>query len=339
MDELAAEELGALVVEQDDRDVLVHCQAAVLERRSGRARPPPTPRRRRLGPAAASRGQLLGRQARRARRRADGRTGRAPRRGTPARSGGSPARLSTSSSNRSSRRIVGRLSHAGRRPMERGGVPLRHATVAPRRVVLGSDGHRRPPGGRPRPRPRRRLRGARHRPPGPALLDRPADARRSAVPPRRPPRTPSSAPTRRSPATTATGSASCGCVRGWRRSSSTCAGRGSARRAARGAAPLSLDIEASPLPEPAATDAATIPAAVAERHAERERWAALLACSATRLSGRRRAPPRRRPAYPELATALGRPEGTVKAQVHRGLALLRTALEASDRLERQEMTA
>jgi RNA polymerase sigma-70 factor (ECF subfamily) len=32
--------------------------------------------------------------------------------------------------------------------------------------------------------------------------------------------------------------------------------------------------------------------------------------------------------YPEIAEVLGRPEGTVKAQVHRGLALLRAALEA-----------
>jgi len=43
--------------------------------------------------------------------------------------------------------------------------------------------------------------------------------------------------------------------------------------------------------------------------------------------------------YPELAIALDRPEGTVKAQVHRGLALLRTAFEASQRHEREEMTA
>ncbi len=43
--------------------------------------------------------------------------------------------------------------------------------------------------------------------------------------------------------------------------------------------------------------------------------------------------------YPDLAHALGRPEGTVKAQVHRGLAMLRTALEAANRLEREEMTA
>ena len=43
--------------------------------------------------------------------------------------------------------------------------------------------------------------------------------------------------------------------------------------------------------------------------------------------------------YPELAAALDRPEGTVKAQVHRGLALLRTAFEAAQRREREEMTA
>jgi RNA polymerase sigma-70 factor (ECF subfamily) len=43
--------------------------------------------------------------------------------------------------------------------------------------------------------------------------------------------------------------------------------------------------------------------------------------------------------YPELAIALGRPEGTVKAQVHRGLALLRTAFSTAQRREREEMTA
>jgi RNA polymerase sigma-70 factor (ECF subfamily) len=43
--------------------------------------------------------------------------------------------------------------------------------------------------------------------------------------------------------------------------------------------------------------------------------------------------------YPELATALDRPEGTVKAQVHRALAMLRTAYEAEQRREREEMTA
>lgn len=40
--------------------------------------------------------------------------------------------------------------------------------------------------------------------------------------------------------------------------------------------------------------------------------------------------------YAELAAALGRPAGTVKAQVHRGLAMLRAALEAQ---EREELSA
>jgi RNA polymerase sigma-70 factor (ECF subfamily) len=40
--------------------------------------------------------------------------------------------------------------------------------------------------------------------------------------------------------------------------------------------------------------------------------------------------------YAEMAEALGRPEGTLKAQVHRGLAMLRAALESVDR---EELTA
>jgi RNA polymerase sigma-70 factor (ECF subfamily) len=112
-----------------------------------------------------------------------------------------------------------------------------------------------------------------------------------------------------------------------------------ARRRAAGRQPLSLDLPDSTLPEPAATDASTSPSTVADRHAERERWASLLATI----------PPAYRAAvvlrhvdglsYPELAIALDRPEGTVKAQVHRGLAMLRTALESTDRLEREELTA
>jgi RNA polymerase sigma factor (sigma-70 family) len=42
--------------------------------------------------------------------------------------------------------------------------------------------------------------------------------------------------------------------------------------------------------------------------------------------------------YAEMAEALGRPEGTLKAQVHRGLAALRDAL-ADERQDRREMTA
>jgi len=114
-----------------------------------------------------------------------------------------------------------------------------------------------------------------------------------------------------------------------------------ARRAARGRPPLSLDLETegAALPEPVANDHTTSPAAAVDREETARRWARLL----TTL------PPAYRAAvilrhvdglsYPELAVALDRPEGTVKAQVHRGIALLRTAYDADERLEREEMTA
>jgi RNA polymerase sigma factor (sigma-70 family) len=75
------------------------------------------------------------------------------------------------------------------------------------------------------------------------------------------------------------------------------------------------------------------------RSHEKETWALLLATL----------PPAQRAAvvlrhvdglsYTQMAEALGRPEGTLKAQVHRGLAALRNALVAADRREREEMTA
>jgi RNA polymerase sigma-70 factor (ECF subfamily) len=43
--------------------------------------------------------------------------------------------------------------------------------------------------------------------------------------------------------------------------------------------------------------------------------------------------------YAEIAEAVGRPEGTVKAHVHRGLAALRTALVADERHESNERPA
>lgn len=114
-----------------------------------------------------------------------------------------------------------------------------------------------------------------------------------------------------------------------------------ARRAIRGPRPVSIDAETAgprPMPEPEAPDGAG-PTEVAERHAERDRWAARLSAL----------PPHYRTAvvlrhvdgmtYPEAAAVLGRPEGTVKAQVHRGIALLRTMLEAESRRELEEMTA
>jgi RNA polymerase sigma-70 factor (ECF subfamily) len=110
------------------------------------------------------------------------------------------------------------------------------------------------------------------------------------------------------------------------------------RRAARGAPPISLDGDGAPAQEVMAPRAEA-PAEIAERHAERDRWDARLA----ELPAVYRAAVVLRHvdgmSYPEAAAALGRPEGTVKAQVHRGIALLRTMLEADARHELEEMTA
>jgi RNA polymerase sigma-70 factor (ECF subfamily) len=128
-------------------------------------------------------------------------------------------------------------------------------------------------------------------------------------------------------------------VRGWLTTIvlNLCRTRG-LRRAGRGAPPLSLDADATPALEPAAPGAEA-PSAVAERRAERDRWGARLgelpsvyraAVVLRHVDGL---------SYHEAAVALGRPEGTVKAQVHRGIALLRTMLEAEERHELEEMTA
>ncbi|HSK51333.1 MAG TPA: sigma-70 family RNA polymerase sigma factor [Clostridia bacterium] len=108
-----------------------------------------------------------------------------------------------------------------------------------------------------------------------------------------------------------------------------------------GATPLSLDLEAEDgrgSAEPA-SDPTASPPAILERREARRRWAALV----RQLPPMYRAPVVLRHvdglSYPELALVLDRPEGTIKAQVHRGLALLRTAFEAAERLEREEMTA
>ncbi len=78
------------------------------------------------------------------------------------------------------------------------------------------------------------------------------------------------------------------------------------------------------------------PAAAAMRTADRERLSALLAG----LPDRYRVPIVLRHvddlSYAELAEVLGRPEGTVKAQVSRGLALLRAAAAGT---EVEELTA
>jgi RNA polymerase sigma-70 factor (ECF subfamily) len=111
------------------------------------------------------------------------------------------------------------------------------------------------------------------------------------------------------------------------------------RKATRGPRPASIDGDpARPIAEPEASPSGA-PTEVAERHAERERWAARLATLPTpyrtavilrHVDGL---------SYPEVARTLGRPEGTVKAQVHRGIAMLRTMLETEHARELQEMTA
>jgi RNA polymerase sigma-70 factor (ECF subfamily) len=113
------------------------------------------------------------------------------------------------------------------------------------------------------------------------------------------------------------------------------------RRAARAAVArpaLSLDATELGTREPRA-DETSGPVATVVRRDARQTWAALLITL----------PPAYRSAvvlrhvdglsYPEVAAALDRPEGTVKAQVHRGVALLRTAFEAAQQHEREEMTA
>ena len=110
------------------------------------------------------------------------------------------------------------------------------------------------------------------------------------------------------------------------------------RRPAPMKATLSLDIALPGELEPR-THEGNGPAAISATRAAAREWAELLLTL----------PPAYRSAvvlrhvdglsYPELAVALDRPEGTVKAQVHRGLAMLRTAFEAAQRREREEMTA
>jgi RNA polymerase sigma factor (sigma-70 family) len=83
-------------------------------------------------------------------------------------------------------------------------------------------------------------------------------------------------------------------------------------------------------------DGSTDPAALAQIGADRERLAALLAT----LPDRYRIPVVLRHvddlSYAELAEVLGRPEGTLKSQVSRGLAMLRAAAIAH---ELEELTA
>ncbi len=109
--------------------------------------------------------------------------------------------------------------------------------------------------------------------------------------------------------------------------------RNRARTRAVSSMPLDPLIEAGL--EPAA-DRASDPAGIAIRGAQRERLAQHLAA----LPERYRVPVVLRHvddlSYAELAEVLGRSEGTLKSQVHRGLALLRASMAGT---ELEELTA
>ena len=99
-------------------------------------------------------------------------------------------------------------------------------------------------------------------------------------------------------------------------------------RPARRAAANAMDVEQATF---LAVEGRHGPEAHAERREAAQRWANLVALL----------PPLYRAAvllrhldgmpYDEMSTVLGRPEGTLKAQVHRGIALLRAAFEADER--------
>lgn len=88
-----------------------------------------------------------------------------------------------------------------------------------------------------------------------------------------------------------------------------------------------------------ATELRSIPHESIVRRESAETWARLV----VGLPERYRAPILLRHvdglSYDEMSHALDRPEGTLKAQVHRGLAMLRTAAERARVLEPEEMTA
>jgi len=99
-----------------------------------------------------------------------------------------------------------------------------------------------------------------------------------------------------------------------------------------------VDPERTP-PELRSRDPRGSPHDAALRRDSAREWAALVAA----LPDRYRTPVVLRHvdglSYDEMADVLGRPEGTLKAQVHRGLAQLRVAAEQAARRDREEMTA
>ena len=116
-------------------------------------------------------------------------------------------------------------------------------------------------------------------------------------------------------------------LRGWLTTILLNAGRNRARVRRVPTTELAFDPGAEPADDPLT------------RTDDRETWARLLA---TLSPAQRTAVVLRHVdglSYAEIAEATGRPEGTVKAHVHRGLAALRTALLAAERREREEIPA
>jgi RNA polymerase sigma factor (sigma-70 family) len=109
--------------------------------------------------------------------------------------------------------------------------------------------------------------------------------------------------------------------------------RNRARTRAVASTPMAPLVEAGWEPR---ADGSTDPSGLALAAADRERLAAHLAA----LPDRYRIPVVLRHvddlSYAELAEVLGRPEGTLKAQVHRGLAMLRASMAGT---ELEELTA
>jgi RNA polymerase sigma-70 factor, ECF subfamily len=116
-------------------------------------------------------------------------------------------------------------------------------------------------------------------------------------------------------------------IRGWLTTILLNAGRNRARIRRVQTTELDFEPSAEPRVDPVA------------RRDERDRWARLLAD----LSPAQRTAVVLRHvdgmSYAEIAEATGRPEGTVKAHVHRGLAALRTALLTAERHEHEEIPA
>jgi RNA polymerase sigma-70 factor (ECF subfamily) len=116
-------------------------------------------------------------------------------------------------------------------------------------------------------------------------------------------------------------------IRGWLTTILLNAGRNRSRVRRVPTVELAFDPGSEPLADPLG------------RREERETWARLLA---DLTPAQRTAVVLRHVdgmSYSEIAEAVGRPEGTVKAHVHRGLAALRAAIVAAERREREEITA